>query len=302
MITRRTETLGVVCADMGSPFFAEALRGISDYARDHGFSTLIVNTDEDLDAERGAIALLREKQVEGVIVAPADVQEVGHLIDLQREGRAVVLFDRSSSALEADSVTVDDIAAMTSAVNRLISAGHLRIGIITELRLERESNWEAVLLGDPDKIDPRRLNPSSRRLLGYLKAHSSHGMSIDPALVGRTGAHTATSAREAALRLLREQTLTALITVDNATSVGTYGAIRELGVRIPEDISFIAFDNLDWTTLVTPAISVIEQPVYELGSTAARVIIDRISGRRDEPTRELLLDTRFIERDSLRSL
>ncbi len=302
LITGRTETIGVVCADMASPFFAEALRGISDYSREHGFSMLIVNTDEDLVAERDAIALLRDKQVDGIIVAPADVQRVEHLADFQRDGSVVVLLDRSSSEIDADSVTVDDVAAMTNGVENLIRAGHRRIGIVTELRLEREADWQTLLADNLEDVDRRTLNPSSRRLLGYLYAHRNLGIPVDPKLVARTGSHTVFAAREATLALFRNAEPTALITVDNSTSVGAFGAIRQLGIRVPEDVSFIGFDNLDWTTLVTPAISVIEQPVHELGKMAARMIIDRLRGDNVMPTHDVALETRFVPRGSIRRI
>jgi LacI family transcriptional regulator len=89
------------------------------------------------------------------------------------------------------------------------------------------------------------------------------------------------------------------MTVDNGTSVGAYGAVRELGLAVPDDLSFIAFDNLDWTELVTPALTVVEQPVYDLGMRAAELIIRRVQGD-DTPAREHLLETRFIERESTR--
>lgn len=301
MITGKTATIGVVCADLSSPFFAEALRGISDVAKARGYDILIVNTDEDPAAERDAVALLRDRHVDGVIVSPADVREVDHLAALQTPERAVVLLDRSSAALDADSVTVDDVSAMTDAVGRLIEAGHRRIGIVTELRIGREADWQ-TLLADLDHADRRELNPSSRRLLGYLRAHRAHGVPIDPALVARTGTTSVESARAAMDRLLDAGDLTAVISVDNATSVGAYGAVRDRGIRVPDELSFIAFDNLDWTTLVQPAVSVIEQPVYALGSRAAEVLLDRLAGTRTTPGEEILLDTRFLPRASVRTL
>jgi LacI family transcriptional regulator len=297
MITGYTETIGVICADMGSPFFAEALRAVSDYARRQGFSTLIVNTDENLDAEMGALALLREKHVDGLIVAPADVQRVDHLVAFQREGRPVVLLDRTSSALAADSVTVDDVAATQHCVEHLIRAGHQRIGIVTELRSAREAAW-TTMLADLHGVDRASLNPSSRRLLGYLHAHRNADLPIDPEMVARTGDTSSASAKAAAIRLLdRPDRPTALLSVDNSTSVGAYGAVRQLGLSVPDELSFVAFDNLDWTELVTPALTVIEQPVYDLGTRAAELVIGRIQGGEGPPS-EHLLETRFIERGS----
>jgi len=298
MITGKTKTIGVVCADLSSPFFAEALRGISDVAKRRGYDILIVNTDEDLESERDAVALLRDRHVDGVIVSPADVRQVEHLAALQTPERAVVLLDRSSAELDVDSVTVDDVHAMEDAVSRLLHAGHRRIGIVAELRIEREADWQATL-ADLDHSDRRALNPSSRRLLGYLRAHRRAGVEIDPMLVARTGANSVESAREATARLLDRTDVTAVVSVDNTTSVGAFGTIRDRGLRVPEDLSFIAFDNLDWTTLVQPALTVIEQPVSTIGTRAAEVLLDRLDGTRNTPGQEILLETRFIERDSI---
>ncbi|HIY64958.1 MAG TPA: LacI family transcriptional regulator [Candidatus Agrococcus pullicola] len=296
MITGKTQSLGVVCADLSSPFFAEALRGVSDLAKERGYSILIVNTDEDLKAEQDAITLLRDKLVDGVIVAPADVQCVEHLARLQRDGRPVVLLDRTSHALEADSVTVDDVAAVARATSHLLDAGHRRIGIVTELRTARESNWLALLTGG---VGRTALNPSSRRLLGYIQAHQQHGVEIDPDLVARTGDTTVASALAAAREMIESSSPTAVMSVDNTTSVGAFSAIRELGLSVPADVSFVAFDNLDWTTLVTPPLTVVEQPVYEIGRRAATALTDRLAGERDGAGEEILLETRFVERDSV---
>lgn len=300
MITGHTHTIGVICADMGSPFFAEALRAISDRAALNGFSTLIVNTDERLDVEINALALLREKQVDGVIAAPADVRQVEHLAEFHRDGRPIVLLDRSSSKLRVDSVTVDDVEAVERCVEMLIRQGHRRIGIVTELR-DREARWQRMI-ERPEHARRNTLNPSSRRLLGYLHAHQTAGLEIHPELIARTGATSSEAARAAARRLLDDKNPpSAIVSVDNATSVGAYGAVRERGLVVPDDVSFIAFDNLDWTTLVSPALTVIEQPVYALGTTAADLLIARIHGASTGP-RALRLATTLIERGSTRAI
>lgn len=298
MITGKTQSLGVVCADLSSPFFAEALRGVSDVAKERGYSILIVNTDEDLRAEQDAIALLRDKLVDGVIVAPADVQSVEHLERMQQENRPVVLLDRSSQALDADSVTVDDVAAVAHATAHLLDAGHRRIGIVTELRTAREADWQTLLGSD---VPRTALNPSSRRLLGFIQAHRQRGLDLDPTLVARTGDTSVDSARAAARKMIEQAAPSAIMSVDNTTSVGAFSAIRELGLRVPADLSFVAFDNLDWTTLVSPPLTVVEQPVYEIGRRAAIALTDRLVGTRTGEGEEILLETRFVERDSVKA-
>ena len=301
MITGRSDTIAVVCADIGSPFFSEAIRAITDYATEHDLSTLIVSTDESLEAERAAVELLIEKQVDGIIVAPADVREVEHLRMVQQDGTPVVLLDRSSSRLDADSVTVDDVAAMRSAVEHLIGLGHTRIGIVTELRTPRESDWTRSLDEMGGAVDRGSLNPSARRLLGYLRAHRAAGIPVDPQLVARTGDNTVESSQAATERLLRLPAApTAIVSVDNTTSVGAYAAIRAHDIRVPDDVAFVAFDNLDWTTLVTPPLTAIEQPVRELGTKAAELLVARLHVDQQPPGTEYLFETRFLERESTR--
>lgn len=298
MVTRRTNTLGVVCADISSPFFSGVVRGITDEARKSGYSILLTNTDEEVGSEREAVNLLIDKQVDGLIVATADVADVEHLRAVRSQGKHVVLFDRPSSAIEADAVTVDDVGAMREAVTYLLRHGHRRIGILTELRIDREADW-ATLLGPG--LDRRRgeINASAARLLGYLRAHRDAGVEVDPSLVARTGGYDVEGAAEATRRLLTSPARpTALVTTDNMMTLGGFQAIRELGVEMPGDLSFVGFDNLDWTTLVRPALTVIEQPVHEIGARAARRLIDRLNGD-DGPPERIELPTSFLVRESV---
>jgi LacI family transcriptional regulator len=210
----------------------------------------------------------------------------------------VVLFDRPSSAVGADAVTVDDVAAMREAVTYLLSHGHRRIGILTELRIEREADWATLLRPGLDRLRGE-INASAARLLGYLRAHRDAGVEVDPSLVGRTGGYDVEGAAEATRRLLASPARpTALVTTDNMMTLGAYQAVRELDIEMPRDLSFVGFDNLDWTTLVRPALTVIEQPVHEIGARAARKLIDRLNG--DEGPPELIeLPTSFLVRESV---
>lgn len=298
MRSGKTETIGVICADLSTPFFAEAVRGVTDAARQRGYEVIIVNTDEDSQTEQTATVLLRDRLADGVIVAPADVCRVEHIAELDAQGTAVVLFDRSSSLLDLDAIVVDDVQAMATAVDHLIEHGHTKIGIVVELRLESEADW-TFLLDQEHVIDRRALNPGARRLLGYLLAHRNAGIDIVPEYVARSGATSGSAAKTAAERLLTSSDVTALVAVDGATSIGAFGAVKSLGVAVPEKLSFIAFDNLDWTSLVTPPLTVIEQPVSQIGEMAASILIDRIEGVQLEPAGDHVLRTRLIRRSSV---
>lgn len=176
MITGRTNTIGVVGADVANPFFAAAMRGIGDVAREKGFGTILTNSDEDVLLEREAVRLLLEKQVDGIIVAPADTARAEHLFDAVEKGTPVVVFDRAVPDLPADSVLADSVEGTRTAVRHLIDKGHRRIAIIAELGGTHDVEWprwlEAARLPEP-----ARLMPSGARLVGYLLAHREAGSS-----------------------------------------------------------------------------------------------------------------------------
>src|SRR4051812_15382326 len=108
MITGKTNTIGAVVADIENPFFARTTRGITDAARAAGFEVILVNTDEDVNSERSALKVLLDKQVDGVVVAPASSQETGHLREAQECGAEIVLIDRRVAGLQADAVLIDN--------------------------------------------------------------------------------------------------------------------------------------------------------------------------------------------------
>lgn len=299
MITGRTLTIGVVVADINNPFFSGVVRGMSDRAREHGYELLITNSDENIEAEVRATELLLGRQVDGLIISPTDVQSVKHINEAIDLGKPVVLFDRASAACDVDAVVSDGVDAMQNSVRHLIEQGHRRIAIVVELTKPSEADWEQRLLGATSSIDAHSLNVGLNRLFGYVKAHLEFGIDIDPGLVLRTGEYSHTSAASVTRAgLLGKNPPTALVAIDNTMSLGAYFAIRDLGVVIPDELSLILFDNLEWTRAVSPAISVIEQQVYEMGARAADVLIDRIADP-DSPKRVHTIPTRLLLRDSV---
>ena len=297
MITGRTNTIGVVGADIANPFFASAMRGIGDVARRDGFGTILTNSDEDVALEREAVGLLLQKQVDGIIVSPASSVETGHLADAARNGTPVVLFDRDVAELTADAVLTDSVGASRMAVGHLLDLGHRRIAIVAELRAARDMEWPNWI--DSATVpDVRMLMPSGARLLGYIQAHEAAGVPVDPALIRGTGSYDPVTAREQTLEALRlDPPPTAIFTVDNVMTHGAYQACRDMSIRIPEDLSFVAYDDMEWMTFVEPNITALWQPVYDMGTVAAEMLIRRLRSPEVEPVRRLL-GTKLIVRGS----
>jgi LacI family transcriptional regulator len=304
LITGKTRTLGVVAGDIQNPFYASALRGISNVAEANGFGLLITNSDEDQAKEVHSVELLAQKQVDGLIVTTSDTRKARHLHSLRAMGMPLVLIDRAVAGLMVDRVATDNISAAEQAVRHLITAGHRQIGIVAELVDEESGGLDMFLAravaGDP--IESETLYPSWQRLLGYIRAHRIEGLPVDPRLTLRAGSYSALAAQAVVSRLMTApDPPTALFTTDSTMSEGTMRALAELNLSIPQDLSLICFDDLDWMSFHRPGITSIAQPHLAMGEAAARMLLERIRGE-NYPPRTVLMPAELIKRGSVARL
>ena len=296
MITGSSHTLGVIIADIENPFFATAVRGIADTAHEAGFQVVLANTDEDLEKERAAVGILLEKRVDGLLVAATSAADAAHLREAVARGLPLVCLDRVVPGLATDAVVVDSLRAAHNAVSHLLRLGHRRIAIVAAD--EQDPPSEEVLAAAPPWGLPGAL-PDAARLCGYLTAHRAAGVAVAPELVRRCRYGRETAAAEAAAVLRLAQPPTAIFTTDAIMTLGAMEAIVASGLVIPDELSVVAFDDADWITLLRPPLSVVAQPVYELGATATRRLLERIAGS-ESPPEVIVLDTTFIVRESTR--
>jgi LacI family transcriptional regulator len=286
MITGRTNTLGLVIADIENPFFARAARGVSDAARAAGYDVVLTNTDEDADVERSNVRVLLSRRVDGLIVAPTS-PVADHLAAATESGCPVVLLDRRLDGFPADTVLVDNVAAARDVVERLLAAGHSRIAMVTggSRHAERRDRATTISTGD-DRVD------------GYVAALTDAGVAR-PETYLRTGAATPEMAASLMSELIAlPDRPTAVFASDSRVALGVLKAIREAGLEVPRQISMVGFDDADWTSVVNPPISVVAQPTYELGRRAAETLIARLSGD-ETPPRVHVMATDFLARRSV---
>ncbi|MEV0600852.1 LacI family DNA-binding transcriptional regulator [Streptomyces sp. NPDC050315] len=303
MITGRTHTLGAIVADIQNPFFAGVTRGITDAARAAGYQVLLANTDEDVAAERAAVKMLRDKHVDGLIVAPAATTETGHLAAAHAAGCPVVLLDRQAPGLPADSVTVDNHGAAQDAVRRLLTAGHRRIALVSLLGTAPVGGAGAASGAAPSAdpgASPDPVSTGLERIEGYRAALRGAGLT-DTDTYLRTGTfHREDPADLTADLLSLPEPPTAVFATDSMIALGVLSAARDHGLRVPEHLSVVTFDDTDWARAVRPRISVVAQPVQELGARAVHSLITRIEGTATAPE-HIVLDTEFIDRESIAS-
>lgn len=303
MVTGSTQTIGVVIADIENPFFALAVRGISDEINAVGsFDVILANSDEDVAKERAAVHTMLEKQVDGLIVAPASAECFEHLADMRELNRPLVLLDRNILALGTDAVFVDGFSAAKEATSLLIQLGHRRIGVITDTPAMAPSLRPGPMADGSPSTRPLLENQTwGSRLAGYLTAHEEAGLTISDNLVRYAAPTAEAAAEQTAVLLDLPASPTAIFTTDNVMTLGAFEALQDRQVDVPGSVSLLGFDDLRWTRIVQPRISVLAQPVHELGKTAARLLIDRLRGSEEQP-QVTALPTTLVWRESVREV
>ena len=214
---------------------------------------------------------LRSRRVDGMVVVPAPGADPAAF----RGGPPLVQLDRTVRGVVADTVMVQNSAGAASAVDHLVSLGHTRIGMVS---------------------DSPQITSSAERISGYRRALRAHGL-LDDALVSIGGSSQLDGLAAARALLDRRDRPTAIFTANNFMTHGALLAARELRLRIPRDLALVGFDDLDWTTLVDPPLTVVSQPVSELGQVAGERLLARIGGE-GGPPRRTRLPTKLIVRGS----
>ncbi|NRH22542.1 LacI family DNA-binding transcriptional regulator [Pantoea stewartii] len=268
MNTGRSNTIGVIVGDIENPHFGLALRGMADVARQAGFHLLLSNSDETVEEEREAVRVMLDKRVDGIIVAPCSslACDNDHLKQVLTEGRALMTFDRSVEGLDVETIQADFLNVAREATQLLLNAGHHRIAYLSSMRIAAPYT-HAMSLGP---------TPVAQRVKGMIDAHHDAGMALDPNLVRLNALNEACIEQILTELLSLPEPPSALIASDNLIAMGILRGLARRGLRVPEDISFVMYDDFPWTELMTPALTVVAQPVYEMGREAARRLICHI--------------------------
>jgi len=270
---RTSRSVGVLVSDLRNVFYAELASGVGEEARRHGRTLILVDlrgTGSELEAAETLVA----SRVSGVIATPISA-ELGKF--LSRIHVPLIEVDRRFDATAADAVVVDNRAAARDTTSLLLKAGHERIALLID-----ETEWTT---GD-------------ERHRGYLDAFAAHRRRVDESLVVKAGWDADEAMATAAVMFSRPDRPTAVFAANNVLTEGAWRAAASLGLRIPDDISIVGFDDAPWMSMVAPGVSTIVQNASTLGATAMRALLDRIETP-DAPVRTIVMPTRFIDRGSV---
>jgi len=274
----KTNIIGMVIPDVTNPFFPAVVRGAEDVAFASGHRLILCNTDNDHEKEMAHLNELRTFLPAGLVVIPSSFSDLTKQTEsFQKSGSAVVCVDRLPKHWQGDSVTVANEDGAFAVTRHLISLRHKRIGVIT---------------------GPLRLTNSEQRLNGFRRAMTEAHLPVLPDYVQESSFDVAGGRTKAMLLLRLLPRPTAIFAANDMIAMGVIQAARDLGLRCPEDLSIVGFDDLEFAALLNPSLSSVFQPGYQLGATAVRLLLDRVNGDQGPP-RHRVLETELRIRESV---
>ena len=252
--TRKSMTIGVVVPDLTNPIFPPIVRGIDDQLFPQGYSSLIVNTDGSEVKEEKLFQLLMERQVDGLIIATGHMANTT-LVDYHARGLKVVMVNREATGVSYPSVIGDDSVGIASILSHLRDLGHKNI----------------IYLAGPTGFSTSKIR--SRAFTEGCKNLSLRGK------IFKTISYSVNSGEETMEKILAlgSPSFTAVVAGNDLVALGVYHSLRGRGLRIPEDISVVGFNNMAFAEDFSPPLTTVSAPHYDMGVEAARLLLQQIS-------------------------
>lgn len=273
---KQTMTLAMVITDITNPFWTTVARGVEDIAQANGYSTILCNTDESEEKQEQYLQMLLRRRIDGILLVPASSSPVPIRL-IQRQGIPVVVLDRQIPDVDVDIVRADSETGAYKLTQHLLSLGHRRI---------------TMLAG------PKSTSTAVDRVNGFCRAMNEAGLDIcDVQVLWGTFTQESgyTMAGEALSKIPRP---TAIFAANNFVAIGAMQAIREQGLRVPEDVALVTVDDIPLAFAVNPFLTVATQPAREMGQQATRLLLDIIKKEADHRYQHIVLPTEMIIRTS----
>jgi LacI family fructose operon transcriptional repressor len=271
--SQRSSTVGLIVSDIRNPFFTDVSRAVEDTVHKQRYALFLCNADENPDKEALYLEQMQAQNVAGIIYSPTR-QAAENYADLDISAPTVII-DRAVRSSDVDMVLIDNVDAAYRLTEHLIENGYRRI---------------AGLFGEASVTGRERRQ-------GYEQALQAHDLA-PPKEQARYVPPRIEAGKSAALELLaQDQPPDAIVTTNSLLTAGALMAIRHLGLTIPDDVGLVGFDETTWGGLVEPAVTIISQPTYEIGATAAELLLQRVE-KPDRPPRKVILHGELVVRGS----
>ncbi len=275
----QSRMIGLIVPNITNPHFSATARVIENVCLSAGYMSMVYSTGQDAQRENQILKMMRQQRVAGLIIIPTQ-SDAQHGERLRAEIHVpTVLLDMYVEGLPYDVVKLDNIKATRLATEHLIGLGHRRIAVTTGIA---------------------GLATSEDRLAGYLEAHAAHGIPVDKDLLLR-GDFDQPLAFESVIEVMqRENPPTAILSITNMMTLGALLALRKLELRVPEDVSFVGVDDLDFAELMNPPPTVVRVPVAQMAERAIAILLDEISSKRKPSGVRQLFAPELVVRESTR--
>jgi LacI family transcriptional regulator len=274
----RSRMIGLVVLDVANPFFTDLARGVEDEVSKAGLAVILCNSDEQEGKEQRYLELLEEHRVQGVLITP--VGATATLDRLRQRGTPVVLVDSTARSHGQCSVAVDDVLGGDLAVTHLVENGHERIAYIS---------------------GPPAIRQVADRLEGARRALGRAGRPRDSLLVIEAPALNVASGKWAGAKIIEmpeEARPTAVFCANDLIALGVLQEMTGNRVRVPEDISIVGYDDIEFAAAAAVPLTSVRQPRLELGRTAARLLLEESDGSQDHQHRQVIFEPELVSRRS----
>jgi LacI family transcriptional regulator len=275
LATRRTQNIGLVVPDVSNPFFAAVARGSEDAAQQASYNVFLCNTDENLDREISAIHSLEAQRVDGILLCSSRLSDQ-QLQRLAERYQPLVFVNRRISHPRTGSVIVDDAKGSTEAVRYLQQLGHRKIGLLA---------------------GPKASHSGRLRTDGYRTAMRTHMKRVPARWQAHCAPQVAGGSAAARTLLERAPELTALLAYNDLVAVGAMRVCREMGRRVPDDVAIVGCDDVMLAALVSPALTTIHIPTYNLGQQALGLLLEMMDDEDAQPE-PIVVSPHLVIRDS----
>lgn len=273
---RRTFTLGMLVPDITNPFFPPIIKGVEDTAHARGYNLILCNTMDSSEREATYLRVLRERQVDGLLIASSFMAD-STIAELRREKFPYVLLNRATRGSDDLAVLPNNREGTAAGVDHLVELGHRRIGLVG---------------------GPQTTMTGQERLANARAALRRHRLPADDAMVAIADGFSEEAGYIAARRLLREgEAPTAIFTANDLIALGTYRAAREAGLAVPDDLSIVGFNDIPQADLFDPPLTTVHVPQQEMGAKAASLLIAQLE-REPIDQRRVVLDATLVIRGS----
>jgi LacI family transcriptional regulator len=274
----KSRTVGVVLLDIANPFFSEMVRGAESVLRDKGYVLMVCSSDESTERERRYLRVLEEHRVDGLLIAPVE-RDLKTIAALARRGIPTVLLDRDAGSLEMCSVTVDDVRGGELAAGHLVGLGHKVIGFV---------NGPLSIRQCADRLDGARraLRRGRRAAPAVLVEIAVSALTVDhgEAAVGPL--------------LVAKPRPTAVMCANDLLALGVLKGLTNAGVRVPDEVALVGYDDVAFASMLSPALTSVRQPKYELGASAAELLLEETDERSAHRHRSVRFEPELVVRAS----